>query len=196
MNATSALSLNSTTTISSSHDQPGFLQGSYALRKLTARCDELMDLNLKNTAQVAALEQANEQLQKEKRNLKKDLMHKINTIAEIKQNTFSNEKLTRSCRESELLLSEEIKKRKHAVNITVALMADLEQYKDDLSCKKADFEEAMRYRDLQEQENKELQDKVDRNDQVVNGHLFNKDELNVTVAKLLRTNESLERQMA
>jgi hypothetical protein len=197
MNSSAEALSNSTTSISTSIKEPSnFLQGSYALRKLTTRCDELLLLNSKQQEDMALQVKANLQLEKEKSNLKADLMKKINVIATIKQSTFSNEMLQRSCRESELLMSEEIKKRKHAVAITVALRAQLEQYEEDLSVKKADFEEAMRNRDIQEQVNNGLQEKVDKNDQVVNGHLFRNDELNVSVAKLVRTNESLERQMA
>lgn len=118
----------------------GVYQGPTALRKLTQTCDELTNENLAKEDRISELEQALENEKSQSQSLKQDLLRKINTIAEMKQASMSAVNLQKACTETEQLLGEEIKRRKKAVYTQNVLKAQLDQVKEDFSCRNADFE--------------------------------------------------------
>ncbi|KAJ3379917.1 hypothetical protein HDU92_006309 [Lobulomyces angularis] len=161
------------------------VRGGHALRKIKARCDDLYVLNLQYQQDINKSEKLITTLNSDRENLRVELYDKISKIGSFKNTT-----------ETELILQEEIKKKKKIEQENFFYkkqIKDLTTEAEKLNLKLNEIHLIRTQQDIVIQEQKI---KVDSADAIQADQLFQIDELKVVVVKLTRRNETLEKTLA
>lgn len=172
-----------------------FKGGSHALRKLKSQCDGLQEQNKKYLKSIELLKRSIEDITADRQTIQEELVDKINIIATLRQKETAEERISKMNLETEVILKEEIKKRKKVDSDNKILSDRLNKANSEIETLQIKVRELEAIRDLQQNIINEMKSKMDEYESSSKNFEFIRDSLRVEIVKKDNDNENLMKQM-